>query len=222
MLCQQTTVPRTITAAEIVICMYCCNGLVFMTIYHPTVPVYPLARDTVPLNPAFLIFNGNGQHVPVLNSFLKTVLKILITVPVHICDIFHVQCVGSGSGFRGLLDPDPNWDFWLDPDPDSIEYGSKTLFMTMSKHYLKFLNILTSLFNGYRYLPTRACMLEASQQSPSPCFSKYTPQNYRLQNRKVRILHRLFLKVGLPQWRMKKVLPPSPLTPFLHNHRWDF
>ena len=27
----------------------------------------------------------------------------------------------------------------------------------------------------------------------------YSPQNYRWQNRKVWILHRLFLKVGLPQ-----------------------
>ena len=28
---------------------------------------------------------------------------------------------------QGLLDPD--WDFWLDLDPDSIEYGSETLLV---------------------------------------------------------------------------------------------
>ena len=26
---------------------------------------------------------------------------------------------------------DPDWDFWLDPDPDSIEYGSETLCLTL-------------------------------------------------------------------------------------------
>ena len=41
-------------------------------------------------------------------------------------------------------------------------------------------------------------------------------QNYRLQNRKVRILHRLFLKVWLLQWRMKKVLP-WPTRPGVGN-----
>ena len=28
---------------------------------------------------------------------------------------------------RNSLDPDPDCDFWLDQDPDSIEYGSETL-----------------------------------------------------------------------------------------------
>ena len=37
------------------------------------------------------------------------------------------------------------------------------------------------------------------------CFRKGISQNYRWQNRKLWILHRLFLKVGLLQWRMKKV-----------------
>ena len=30
------------------------------------------------------------------------------------------------------LDPDPVWDFWLDPDPDLIEYGSETLVFSYS------------------------------------------------------------------------------------------
>ena len=31
------------------------------------------------------------------------------------------------SRIQGLLDPDPDWDIWLDPDPDSTENGSETL-----------------------------------------------------------------------------------------------
>ena len=47
--------------------------------------------------------------------------------------------------------------------------------------------------------------------------SNVKPQNYRWQNRKVRILHRLFLKVGLLQWRMK-VLPWRTLRPPTSPH----
>ena len=28
---------------------------------------------------------------------------------------------------RNSFDPDPDWEFWLDLDPDLVEYGSKTL-----------------------------------------------------------------------------------------------
>ena len=42
--------------------------------------------------------------------------------------------------------------------------------------------------------------------------SIYT-QNYRWQNSKAWILHSLFLNVGFPQWRMKKILPWRTLQP---------
>ena len=38
---------------------------------------------------------------------------------------------------QGLLDPDPNRDFRLDPDPDSIEYGSETLFYSPNHAHFK-------------------------------------------------------------------------------------
>ena len=56
---------------------------------------------------------------------------------------------------QGLLDPDPDWDFWLDPDPVSSdsEYGSETLVYTVTgtciPHFIAIRYLTVYVFSAY-------------------------------------------------------------------------
>ena len=54
---------------------------------------------------------------------------------------------------QGLLDPD--WDFWLDLDPDSIEYGSETLLVFSDFYKISQLFVQANYSYVIRILPKR-------------------------------------------------------------------